>query len=45
MSFLCKIEIIKYGLLYCDLLYTLRIGVFERFLSYDKNNENYGVNK
>ena len=28
-----------------NLLYILRIGVFERFLSYDKNNENYGVNK
>ena len=34
--FLCKIEIIKYGLLYCDLLYTLRIGVFDGFLSYKK---------
>jgi len=30
---------------YFNLLYILRIGVFERFLSYDKNNENYGVNK
>ena len=33
---MCKIEIIKYGLLYCDLLYTLRIGVFDGFLSYKK---------
>lgn len=36
---------VGYKFTYFNLLYILRIGVFERFLSYDKNNENYGVNK